>query len=97
MLPRVKTLVINEGNDPECIHREEIVGNIGTCVVCGRQKDYGRFIQLSETEGVGVAVGSSPARVATIRESTQQQRSLGGQNGEPARRGRKKKYHGIQD
>ena len=54
------------GNDPDCIHFEDIVGLIGTCWKCGQVKDYRpkpekvSFTFLTDEERE--LVGAGPAR-----------------------------------
>lgn len=32
--------IAKAGDDPNCVHREDIVGQVGTCITCGQVKEY---------------------------------------------------------
>jgi hypothetical protein len=49
-------LVVKQGNDPNCVHFEDIVNQIGVCRKCGRVKDY-RLHDPDEPHGKGVHRG----------------------------------------
>lgn len=36
-----KPIILVRGGSPDCIHVEHIIGEIGTCQLCGQVRDYG--------------------------------------------------------
>ncbi len=46
---RKVNLVIKPGNNPACIHHENIVGVIGTCSKCGQVRDYSHAFLIYES------------------------------------------------
>jgi hypothetical protein len=40
--------MLRAGNDPDCVHYEQIDGDIGTCVRCGQVRKYPDYGKYSE-------------------------------------------------
>lgn len=35
-----KPIILTKGSIPDCVHYEQVVGLIGTCVLCGQVRNY---------------------------------------------------------
>jgi hypothetical protein len=40
MAKRPNLKIIKKGDNPDCVHNEQIVGDIGTCSKCGQVRQY---------------------------------------------------------
>jgi hypothetical protein len=45
-----KPKILKAGNTMNCIHRENVVGDKGTCLKCGQVKQYPRFDMPQDTK-----------------------------------------------